>query len=89
MKFQNVVVVTQEDDEFTVGPFETLDAATSYVDEMIEKIKRFNPEANYKHTDAFRWEARHDSFRPGAPIALEVQALLPPENFSAWYAPKK
>ena len=89
MKFQNVVVVTQEDDEFTVGPFETLDDATCYVEEMIEKIKKFNSEAKYVRTDAFRWEARHDFFRPGAPIALEVQALLPPENFTAWYAPKK
>ena len=89
MKFQNVVVVTQEDDEFTVGPFETLDDATCYVEEMIEKIKKFNSEAKYVRTNAFRWEARHKAFRPGAPTALEVLVLEQPEDLAAWYAPKK
>ena len=89
MKFQNIVSITQEDDMIAVGPFETLDDAACYVEEMIEKIKNFNSEAKYVRTNAFRWEARYKAFRPGAPIALEVLVLEQTEDLAAWYAPKK
>ena len=89
MKFQNIVIITQEDDMTAVGLFETFTDAACYIEDMIEKIKKFNSEAKYVRTKAFRWEARHKAFRPGAPIALEILALVQTEDLAAWYAPKK
>ncbi len=93
MKYIAVVTLIHPNGIRHIGPFESLDEAYCYAEEIVKNIKQRYPvhKLSYTtHADGW-WEA---DFNPSLydnfiPEVIKVNGLTDPREYSIWYASKR